>query len=147
MKNAIKKRRSFNFLKVLLASLFFICMGALSAQAETTLAYELINNTNGQFSDDEIYVAVIGQHNDFGAPGYCFLNLAAGSQGNSGKTKMSDSWNTMHKTSGDWGYAACFYKLSQIPGKKIHVPLGLYASRIFFSFKSPLYIHFFRHLL
>ncbi len=102
-----------------------------------SLPIQLVNNSN--FPDNQVYIAVIGQHSDVGN---MWINLAANTQWDAQMKGMSASQNTLHKTNGDWGYGNIFYKLSDIKDKTIYIPEGAFGGRIFFSFGSPLYIHF-----
>ena len=117
----------------LLVSLFCMMFGSSWAG---TIPMQLVNNS--QFADNEIYVAIIGQSNGT----WVYYDLAKNWSGYATLTPLSTSLNTLHKTSSDWGYANIFTTLDKISNKTINLT-QTNACRVFFGFKSPLYLHAF----
>lgn len=120
--------------------LFFLALSALvavlSVNAQPIVPFQMVNNSD--FTDDEIYVALIGRQNDRAV----WMNFKENNVSGAGVYPVNDSYNTMHKTSGDWGYADIFVPLSSIADKTIYIG-DISAARIFYAFRSPMYIHFF----
>lgn len=115
---------------------FAAALSALCASAD--LPVTLVNNTNGQFADDDIYVAILGEHKGVG---YIYYDMAKSSSAATVRP-LNESVNTLPGTGPFATYADVFTKLSDIPGKV--VCLGdTYACRMFISFKSPMYLHAF----
>ena len=92
--------------------LFFLALSALmavlSVNAQPIVPFQMVNNSD--FTDDEIYVALIGRQNDRAV----WMNFKENNVSGAGVYPVNDSYNTMHKTSGDWGYADIFVPLSSI---------------------------------
>ena len=99
---------------------------------------KIVNNT--VFSDDEIYVAIIGKQKVGGAVQDIYYDLRANNSGDACTRQLTPSLNTMHKQAGDWGYANIFCKLSEIKDKTVYIS-QTFANRMFFGFKSPMYLH------
>lgn len=115
---------------------FAAALSALCASAD--LPVTLVNNTNGQFADDDIYVAILGEQKGVG---YIYYDMAKSSSAATVRP-LNESVNTLPGTGPFATYADVFTKLSDIPGKV--VCLGdTYACRMFISFKSPMYLHAF----
>lgn len=104
--------------------------------AVETIPFEIVNNS--QFADADIYVALVGRQNGSAV----WFDFAQSTQSAPVTRPINTSWNTIHKTTGDWGYANIFTPLNKIAGKIAYMP-KLSACRIFYAFKSPMYIHFF----
>jgi hypothetical protein len=121
-------------------SILFFCLAPLSGYSEATVPY-IIVNSSPDFSDDEIYVGLVGQTNAAISTG---VWIDIGENGiNAPAEKIIDTtWNTVHKVTGDWGYASMFTKLSDIKNHTVYVP-KIVGCRMLFSFRKPLYIHFF----
>lgn len=117
---------------ILLAAAFT----ALYASADMPVT--LVNNSNGQFADSEIYIAIIGEQE---GTGYIYYDLP-----NSSTTPavmpLNESVNTLPGTGPFSTYADVFTRLSDIPGKQIMLGYT-HACRMFIGFKSPMYLHAF----
>lgn len=107
-----------------------------SAFAQPIVPFKMVNNSD--FADDEIYVALIGRQNDIPV----WMDLSENNASGNGVKTINDSYNTVHKVAGDWGYADIFVPLSTIADKTIYIG-NITAARIFYAFRSPMYIHFF----
>ena len=101
-----------------------------------TIPMQLVNNS--QFADNEIYVAIIGKTNGK----WIYYDLSNNNSGNVKLNTLSTSVNTLHKTSSDWGYANIFTTLDKISNKTINL-VQTNSCRVFFGFRSKLYIHAF----
>lgn len=99
-----------------------------------TIPMQLVNNS--QFADNEIYVAIIGKTNGK----WIYYDLSNNNPGNVKLNALSTSVNTLHKTPSDWGYANIFTTLDKISNKTINL-VQTNSCRVFFGFKSQLYIH------
>lgn len=115
---------------------FAAVLSALSASAD--LPVTLVNNTNGQFADDDIYVAILGEQKGVG---YIYYDMAKSTSAATVRP-LNESVNTMAGTGPFTTYADVFTKLSDIPGKVVYLG-DTYACRMFISFKSPMYLHAF----
>lgn len=115
---------------------FAAALSALSASAD--LPVTLVNNTNGQFADDDIYVAILGEQKGVG---YIYYDMAKSSSAATVRP-LNESVNTLPGTGPFATYADVFTKLSDIPGKVVYLG-DTYACRMFISFKSPMYLHAF----
>ena len=104
--------------------------------AGTTLPLKLVNNS--EFADNEIYVAIIGNYNG----NTIYYDLKNNYQNNASLPVLNESANTLTKAGQPWGFANIFTTLDQIRDKTIHLE-HTSACRIFFSFKSPMYLHAF----
>lgn len=94
---------------------------------------------SSHFADNEIYIGIIGQRLN---GEYIYFDLSKNSNTDIGMTTLTRGINTLHKTSGDWGYADIFVKLSEIKDKTIYID-QCQACRMFIGFKSPMYLHSF----
>jgi len=103
-----------------------------------TLKLPYVFENNSEYLDSEIYVALVGKYETMGD---VWMNMTT-----SALVTMNASYNTVSGPSWssppDRKYSNIFVKLSDIPNKTIQIPKGLFASRIFISFKSPMYLHF-----
>ena len=115
---------------------FAAVLSALSASAD--LPVTLVNNTNGQFADDDIYVAILGEQKGVG---YIYYDMANSTSAATVRP-LNESVNTLPGTGPFTTYADVFTKLSDIPGKVVYLG-DTYACRMFISFKSPMYLHAF----
>ena len=115
---------------------FAAALSALTASAD--LPVTLVNNTNGQFADDDIYVAILGEQKGVG---YIYYDMAKSSSAATVRP-LNESVNTLPGTGPFTTYADVFTKLSDIPGKVVYLG-DTYACRMFISFKSPMYLHAF----
>ncbi|MDP4238243.1 MAG: beta-1,3-glucanase family protein [Bacteroidota bacterium] len=113
---------------------FLLCSN-LSSQ--TLIPFQFVNNSP-DFVDDEIYIGLIGKTAELGD---VWIDFKTNSSTNSALIKMSAADNTLHKVSGDWGYAPIFTKLSDIADRTIYIPKIL-GCKLFIGFKHQLYIHF-----
>ena len=105
------------------------------------LPVQLTNNS--QFDDSEIYVAIIGNYGPtHSSSKWIYYDLLNNSASNTALKDLTTAVNTLHKTSGDWGYANIFTTLDKIPNKTIYVD-HTNGCRIFFGFRSPMYLHAF----
>ena len=92
---------------------------------------------NSEYLDSEIYIALVGK---YGSTGDVWMDMNS-----SALIAMNSSANTVLDHLGVRllnGNTQLFYKIGNIPNKTIQIPKGLYAGRIFISFKSPMYLHF-----
>lgn len=115
---------------------FAAALSALCASAD--LPVTLVNNTNGQFADDDIYVAILGEQKGVG---YIYYDMAKSTSAATVRP-LNESVNTLPGTGPFTTYADVFTKLSDIPGKVVYLG-DTYACRMFISFKSPMYLHAF----
>ncbi len=104
-------------------------------QSYAIFPMQLTNNS--QFSDSEIYIAIVGKRID-GTTMY--YDLSANSASSVAMPELTTSLNTLHKTDGDWGYANIFTTLNTIPNRTIYIDQSL-ACRMFVAFRSPMYLH------
>ncbi|EAZ94962.1 putative glycosyl hydrolase (putative secreted protein) [Flavobacteria bacterium BAL38] len=111
-------------------------MGIVSGQ--TTIPYEVINNSP-HFSDNEIYIGLVGQTTSLGAVWIDFNTNAANAPA---LIPINETYNTIHIEPGDWGYADMFTPLSEITDGTLHIP-AIFGCRMYISFVNPMYIHFF----
>lgn len=116
----------------------FICcfLVALTIQAVDTLPFTLVNNSD--YSDSEIYIGLVGKQNGSSV----WVDFSTNAESATQVRPINSSYNTIHKNDADWGYANIFVPLSSITNKVLHLP-KITACRIFFAFKTPMYIHFF----
>lgn len=115
--------------------LCFLCFACCMHAAET-LPFTLVNNSD--YSDAEIYIGLVGKQNGSSV----WVDFSTNAAGATQVRPINSSYNTIHKTASDWGYANIFVPLSQINERVLHLP-KITACRIFFAFKKPMYIHFF----
>ena len=118
---------------------FLICL--LLWQVHTSaqrLPYEIENNS--EFSDDEVYVAIVGEIGRF-----VWINPVNGQINDMRRSDNTVSGPQINGNPGpglDGKYANCFRKLSDIPNKTVNIP-QIAGCRILISFKSQLYLYFF----
>jgi hypothetical protein len=134
----MKKKMFLSILKNLWFPGLLCGLSPLGGYGEATIPYEIVNNSYA-FSDDEIYVGLVGETKDMGG---VWIDFASNTQTAPTLKKIDASWNTVHQKPGDWGYAPMFTKLSAIKNKTVYVP-QIVGCRLLISFKSPMYIHFF----
>ncbi|MBN2485598.1 MAG: discoidin domain-containing protein [Bacteroidales bacterium] len=104
-----------------------------------SLPFTIANKS--EFSDEEIYIGLVGRINDAGVWFDCATQTVK---------PMLSSDNTVPGPTnggnpgpgGNSLYANCFTKLSQIPNKTLNLP-QIASVRIFIAFKSQLYLYFF----
>ncbi|MFC6877782.1 beta-1,3-glucanase family protein [Flavobacterium myungsuense] len=117
-----------------LISLLFFVPNSFSQ----TLKLPYVFENNSEYLDSEIYIALVGKYETMGD---VWMNMST-----SNLIKMNAADNTVSGPSwsspAEWKYPNIFMKLSDIPNKTIQIPKELFASRIFISFKSPMYLHF-----
>ncbi|MBD5316921.1 MAG: hypothetical protein HDS11_04555, partial [Bacteroides sp.] len=120
-----------------------LCLAALgvsSLWASADLPVKIQNTSTGQFADSDIYVAIIGKQGDSSI--YYDLTATA-NQGRCVVNRLDESVNRLHKDGyNDWDYADVFVPLSQIKDHTVYLG-DTHACRMFFSFKSPMYLHAF----
>jgi len=118
-----------------------LCGGMLLMSAAPALAdvpFTFVNRST--YSDDQVYVAVIGE-----TTGHVWIDASTGNV-----REMSVSDNTVagpviggNRGPGNNGmYAKCFVQLSKIPNKTVNIPT-IAGSRIYVAFGSQLYFYFF----
>lgn len=116
-------------------SLVFL-FAAMSVNAGLPFTFE----NHSEYADNEIYIAVIGK-----IGGHVWIDPQTGAVK---QMNVSDNTAAGPQVGGNKGpggnglYADCFRKLSDIPDKKITLPI-IAGSRILISFGSPLYLYFF----
>ena len=119
-----------------------------SAHAQTLPLPYVIGNLS-EFSDDEIYVSLVGKI-DVNIDGELksqdvWIDMATGDineMTTANNTLQGPIYNGNKGPGGDGMYADVFTVLSNIPNKTIEIP-HIYAAHIFISFESPLYLYFF----
>jgi len=122
-------------LSLLLMSFF---IAPLNAQ---TLPLPFVINNLSEFSDDQVYVALVGKVDDTDV----WIDMRTGevnAMSVEDNTLQGPTYNGNKGPGGEAKYADVFTLLSNIPNKTIAMP-NIYAVRIFISFKSPLYLYFF----
>ncbi len=119
-------------------ALALLCLVSFWGKGQTTLPFEIVNNSP-DFTDDQVYVGLVGQYTGMGG---VYIDFKANDVNAPALIKIDETLNTLHKNVGDWGYAPMFTKLSDIKNKTVHLP-KVFGCRLFFAFKSPMYIHFF----
>ena len=104
--------------------------------AQYSLPYTFSNNS--PYPDSEIYIGLVGK---FGDNVDVWMDMSDYSL-----VPMSADQNVLDgppwSTPADWKYPDLFTKLSDISEHTLQIPQGLYGSRIFISFQSPMYLHF-----
>lgn len=123
----------------IMAVCFTITFIANAAWGQNTVPYTFYNNS--QFTDANVYVAIVGIVNG----NHSWIDCKTGTV-----RLMQTSDNTVQGPiiNGDGGpggngkYANCFSKLSEIPNKIVNIP-GIAGCRILISFNSQLYLYFF----
>ncbi|MDE6276701.1 MAG: hypothetical protein K2M06_01185, partial [Muribaculaceae bacterium] len=114
-----------------------LALAAMSASAD--IPVKILNNSNGDFADDEVYIGILGQIKT----NYIYYDLQeSASQKRCVIHTLDESVNRLHATEGDWGYADIFTKLSDIPDNTFYIG-DTFACRMFIAFKSPMYLHAF----
>lgn len=135
------KKEAFLFMeKNVWISILFFCLASFYGYGATTVPYKIVNRSP-DFSDNEIYVGVVGQTSATNGMGV-WIDLKGNDVNAPGLIKIDTTWNTVHKAAGDWGYASMFTKLSDIKNHTVYIP-KIVGCRMLFSFRKPLYIHFF----
>lgn len=125
---------------ILVFTLVFLIQSLLTfvySQAPMPFAIE----NNSEFSDDELYIAIVGQANN----AHIWVDMKTGNQ-----LPMDPSYNTVQGPiyngekgpGGNGMYADCFTKLSEIPNKQVMLS-PIYGCRMFIAMKSQLYLYFF----
>ena len=80
-------------------------LSCLLVIAESAFAIFPMKLRNGSdFADSEIYIAIVGQSYANNG-GYIYYDLKNNSSTNVKLNTLNESVNTLHKTSGDWGYS------------------------------------------
>ena len=92
---------------------------------------------NSQFSDEEIYIAIIGKRQD---GTHVYYDLQSNTASGVSMPVLTTSLNTLHKQQGDWGYANIFVTLQSISNRTIYIDQS-FACRMFVGFRSPMYLH------
>ncbi|WP_299311886.1 beta-1,3-glucanase family protein [uncultured Aquimarina sp.] len=117
-------------------TLVFVTFFTTKGTAQDILPYTFINNS--EYDDSEIYIGLVGKYGDnvdvwMNLNDYSLVPMTA-------EDNILDgpSWSTP----ATWKYPDIFTKLSDITNNIIQIPQGLYGSRIFISFESPMYLHF-----
>ncbi|MDA7745938.1 beta-1,3-glucanase family protein [Psychromonas sp.] len=126
------------FLLLYCLSFSSLYIGTTTAQT-IPLPYEIINLS--EFSDEEIYVALVGKIDGTDV----WMDMATGEineMQKSDNTLQGPIHNGNKGPGGDGKYADSFTLLSNIPNTTFNIP-HIYAVRVFISFKSPLYLYFF----
>ncbi len=128
-------------LKLIFQTLLFIMLCNFSF-AQNKIPLKIENKT--AFADDDIYIAIVGKNQEIKGQ-FVYLDIKAGIQ-----RPMDRSLNTSPGPIGDDysqgpdgnnRYADIFIKLSEISNKTISMG-AIESSRIFLSFKKPLYLFF-----
>lgn len=123
----------YNLIKKSLTAISLIIAMTVSAQ---TVPLQLVNNSD--FADNEIYVAIIGMQNGQ----WIYYDLADNTTANAAVKPLNTSANTLHRQPNDWGYANVFTTLDHVKEQTIHIA-HTNACRLFFGFRSPMYLHAF----
>jgi hypothetical protein len=123
---------------ILKIGLFFCAVFLWSQVNAQTLPYTFRNNS--RYADNEIYVGLVGQFPDMGNVWMNMENSQLKVMSYADNTLVGPSW--ANTPDGKNKYAAIFTRLSDIPGKTIQIPHGLFGCRVLISFKSPMYIYF-----
>lgn len=95
---------------------------------------QIVNNSS--YKDSEVYVAIIGNN----AGHYYYYDLRNNTPLSVAMPNLTSAQNTLHKKSGDWGYADVFVTLDQLENKTVYIDRSM-ACRMFFGFKSPMWLH------
>ena len=117
---------------------FFI--STVHVKAKTLPLPYLINNVS-KFSDNEIYVSVVGKINGTDV----WIDTTTGyihPMQISDNTLQGPIYNGNSGPGEDGKYADIFTRLDNIPNNTINIP-HIDAARLYISFKSPLYLYFF----
>lgn len=116
--------------------MFLLAAAFTAIYASADMPLTLVNNSNGDFADSDIYIAIIGQQEGMG---YIYYDLPNSISGASVK-QLNESVNTLPGTGPFSTYADVFTRLSDIPGKVIYLG-NTFGCRMFIGFKSPMYLH------
>ena len=95
---------------------------------------QIVNNS--PFPDNQVYIAIVSNY----AGVVSYYDLNHNTANSVAFPRLTTALNTLHKTSGDWGYADVFVTLDQIVNKTIYIDRTM-ACRMFISFGSPMYLH------
>lgn len=130
-------------LKRLVIGSFFLFSSAITTpllNAQTLPLPYSIHNLS-EFSDDRIYVGLVGKIDDTDV----WMDMATGdihTMSEADNTLQGPVNNGNQGPGGEGKYADVFTLLSDIPDKQINIP-HIYAVRVFIAFDSPLYLYFF----
>lgn len=106
----------------------------MAVQTWAIFPMQIVNNS--PFPDSKVYIAIISNYG--GTTSY--YDLQNNSATSVSFPQLTAAHNTLHKTSGDWGYANVFVTLDQITNKTIYIDRTM-ACRMFIGFGSPMYLH------
>ncbi len=114
-------------------------MCALCTYAD--IPVKILNNSQGQFNDNEIYVAIIGKEKSGDAAYDIYYDMAASANNRRAVTHaLTPAVNNLHLPGREWGFADVFTRLSDLKDHTIYLG-NTFACRMFISFKSPMYMH------
>lgn len=119
--------------------IFTFLLFAVAFSINAMAVFPMYLRNTSHFNDDEVYIGIIGQRLN---GEYIYFDLSENSSTDIGMTTLTRGINTLHKTSGDWGYADIFVRLSDIKDQTIFID-QCQACRMFIGFKSPMYLHSF----
>ncbi|MDO4319054.1 MAG: beta-1,3-glucanase family protein, partial [Bacteroidales bacterium] len=109
--------------------------------AYADLPVKLVNSSNGDFADSDIYVAIIGKTKEGDVEKEIYYDLQASSQQQRCVLQpLNAGLNRLHVKGDDWGYADIFTRMSDLRDHTIYLG-GTHACRLFIGFKSPMYLH------
>jgi hypothetical protein len=121
-----------------IASLMMLfSLPVIHAVSQVLLPFQIVNNSPA-FADSDIYIGMVGKT---AALGDVWVDFSANSATNPALIPMTFLADTLHKVTGDWGYAPMFTKLSNVVDRTIYLP-QISGCRLFISFKKPLWFHF-----
>lgn len=124
-------KKIFSMLGVLLCALY----------ANADIPVKILNNSQGQFNDNEIYVAIIGKEMAGDVAHDIYYDMAASANNRRAITHaLTPAVNNLHLPGREWGYADVFTRLSDLKDHTIYLG-NTFACRMFISFKSPMYMH------
>jgi len=121
--------------------LVLLCSFFTSSVTAQTLPLPYVINNISEFSDEKIYVALVGKVDDTDV----WIDMTTGEVNEMSvedNTLEGPVYNGNYGPGGDAMYADVFTLLSEIPDKTINMPL-ISSVRVFISFESPLYLYFF----
>jgi len=121
--------------------LALICIFFPSLIKAQKIPLVFVNNTEGTYTDDDIYIALIGQFTGMNGVWMDMSQSVLKPMAGTENTLLGPAWASA--PGGGKKYGPIFTKLSQIPQKTIQIPYGISATRIFISFKSPMYLYIF----
>lgn len=117
---------------------FFVLVTLLMSLSTSVFAiFPMKIGNKSLFKSDELYIAIIGKNM---SDKLIYYDLKDNSETKVSMPELTDLSNSVHKKSGDWGYADIFVKLSDIKDGIIYIDKSL-ACRMFVGFKSPMYLH------